>query len=101
MRCQLEHAVDHIGDEDRLVAFPHKLFARFELAPATDAVEQSNFTIVEISADGTIANGAGVAEIRRSGGREMFHASGLEAASRSAKAGFGGLAELAGTGERA
>ena len=85
LRGQFEEAIDHVGDHDRLVAFPEQLLARIEVPPATDGIEDANLGIVQIGTNGAIADGASLAEVQGCFGWGTIHRLSIPPAGRHAK----------------
>ena len=53
---QLQHALDDIGDENRILALPYQRFARRQRAPAANRVERADLFLVERGANRSIAH---------------------------------------------
>jgi hypothetical protein len=44
---KLEHALDHIGDKNRILALPNQGFARHKTAPTPKPVERGDFILIQ------------------------------------------------------
>src|SRR3546814_14543974 len=78
MRRNLEDALNHVGEENRVVTFPEKLLACGQPAAAADHAEPGNFRCIEIGADRAIADRTAVAIIGANFLDRRIHAPALE-----------------------
>ena len=63
---ELEDALDHIGHQDGVVAFPDQRLASFERLAPPDPVEPFELRGIERAANRLLAHGAGIARGHRS-----------------------------------
>ena len=73
---QFERAVDHIGDDGGVVAFPHHRLSRRDRDAPAQAIERAALILFQRSADGAVAHLAALAEAGVGAGGRNGHAAG-------------------------